>query len=189
MRRLLAWSAGIAFAVILTLALAYGTYDLLQFQPHRARINGLIESAQQQDGEPSAEMIGLLRVSSRYDTAVYASRLLRAELGAVSAHEPMITWHFRNVLWWSLVALHLTEKEHVILTLSLAPAGPDKPGASAMASSLFGRKLSELSLGDAATIVALVQSPSAYNNPERLQRIREMLLKKYAEVSRPTAAQ
>ena len=66
-----------------------------------------------------------------------------------------------GVLWWALVALHLSDQEQNTLFLSLAPMGVKERGFSAASRAMFGVPLSALSIEQAATLAAIFEVSDA----------------------------
>lgn len=189
MRKALRLSILVLALTLATPVVAYAVYDFTHFQPQHARIAALINGAAPQEKEPHSQVAELLRVSLANDTAVYASRLLIGELGILPERHSMTQWHLHGMLWWSLVSLHLSESERVTLILALAPTGRDRRGVAKTAEVLYGVPLSELSLEQAATIIALTKVPGYADKPESLERIKQNLLRKYqARVQQVAAA-
>lgn len=168
---------------------AYVAYDLMYFQPHRAHIAALIDDASPQEKEPPPHIVGLLHASLGNGTAVYASRLLIGELRVVPERHSMTQWHLHGVLWWSLTYLHFSEPERVTIILALAPTGHKRRGVAKTAEALYGVALSDLSLEQAATIIALTKVPGYADHPKSLERLRDQLLRSYqARVQQVAAA-
>lgn len=180
MIRLRKWLLVSLAAVPLLLLTAFVAYDLLAFQPYRSNISALIEGAAPEDRMPPAPAAALLRISLQGHTSPYAARLLLVNLHLVPTRT--LAWQRTWALWSILVCLHLTENERTAVIASLAPTGPGRKGLSATARSLYGRALSELSLGEQASVVVATEFGASYSyvGSHTLATQRDALLAKYA---------
>lgn len=175
---LIKWLLIVSMTVIVIPIVGYFVYDLAYFQSRRVEISGLVAAAEKEDRAPPSQVVGLLMISLNRNTSPYTARLLMRELNVMSEHMSMLHWHFTYAIWGSLVALHLSEQDRISLISSLSPTGVGK-GLNATARLMFGRSLSDLSLAEAATVVALTKNPTSYGHPDRLARDRDWLLSQY----------
>jgi membrane carboxypeptidase/penicillin-binding protein PbpC len=143
----------------------------------RGEIASIVEHAAPLDRQPSERVLRMLKVSQQYGgSSAHAAMLLANKLDALSDQRGL-QWHANSLLWWSLVRLHLTEEEQVIVILALAPTGKKRRGFTSTSLVLYQRQPADLSLAEVATIIALIRMPSA--RAGMLEQTREMLLARY----------
>jgi penicillin-binding protein 1A len=94
----------------------------------------------------------------------------------------------------NLIMIHRLERELpkariLELYLNLIYLGRGAYGVAAAADAYFGKSLTELTLGEAAFLVALSRSPSRYRQrPDRVLELRNWMLDQLAEAGRITSA-
>lgn len=164
------------FGILLLLVISFIGYDLVEFQSRRADIRQLLDSAIQEERDPPANVVGLLHAAYPDGRlASFAAHILLDRLHVPTGR--MLYWHVISTLWWVLVSLHLSEQERVAVVIAGAFVGHGQYGLSAAAQHWFARPLSALSASEAATLVALLQSPSLYGKDlDRLRKRRDFLL-------------
>jgi len=147
---------------------AFGTYDLLAFQPHRAEMHALLEGADPAERNPPESLRKVLHTAhSPAQVGSHVSRLLLAKLGPKEGGTLLL--HIRGMLWYALVNLHFSEAEREALFLALSPMGEGHFGYAAASPSINGVALHSVSVEQAARLVTISKSPSGYlANPERL---------------------
>ena len=175
-RRILKWIGVILLLLALAPVLAYVVYDLTQFQPRRDEIAAIIEAAAPQERQPPSSVLRMLAVSAPNGSSPYANRLLMLALESRTERR-MGYQHIAELLWWSLMRLHLSEAEQVTIFLTLAPTGPDRKGFSKTAAELFQRDPSELTVDELATLFALIRHPMG--KAQRIESIKATLLERY----------
>lgn len=155
---------------------AFAVYDLVVFQSQRENIDKLLASASPDERQPTESLRRLFRISLNDHTAAFAARVLIRELPV--RINGTLGWHTTNVLWWGLVALHLSEDEQVALITSRSYMGRHAYGFSAESVARFGRPLGSLTVEEEAALVALCHAPSLYSKEPNLLVMRtEWLLR------------
>jgi hypothetical protein len=157
-RRLLALFGAFFGVLVVAPLLALAAYDLFVFQGHRPDIDKLLGRAGPAEQRPPESLARVLRVSpGDHLTAHVARQLLWA---FDTAPRGGSGWHAAALAWWLLCEVHLTQAQRTTLFLSLAPMGGEEPGFERAASRLVGVPLAEVSVEQAAWLVAVAQAPS-----------------------------
>jgi len=179
LRRVLKALAWLLAVLLLAPVIAFAAYDLIEFQPHRAEIQRLIDEAAPAEKSPPAVLRQVVHAAHPDATSSLsgsAVRLLRVRLDFASDTRTLHR-QMKETLWWALVTLHCSEQEQSTLYLSLSYMGNDTYGFSKAAPALVGVPLADVSLEQAARLVAVTRAPSSYlRNPERWARASEVLL-------------
>lgn len=166
----------LASALILA-TIAFISYDVLTFQSRRSDISALIARSTTDEQIISPKISHLVHVSLNGHAAAFVARILIDELHVPWLRKGQLGWHITAALWQGCVALHLTEQEQMTLIASRSYMGNGRYGFSAEAMARFQHPLSEASLSELSTLVALTHSPTAYaSSPERLAQRRDWLL-------------
>lgn len=96
-------------------------------------------------------------------------------------HVRMAEWHARGAVWSALLPLRLNQSDLVALYAHYMPFEGGS-GVAFGSRKYFGKRPSELSLQEAAGLVAISRSPrmnSPHRNPRRFQAARERILRRY----------
>lgn len=178
MRRLAKLFAYFLGLLIALPVLMFFAYDLLVFQPYKAEIRLLLDRAAADERTPGPIVVrAALATVMPPSSSGLASSLLLREINALRSSDDELRGHLHGVLWWALVALHLSNQEQNTLFLSLAYMGGQERGFSAASRAMFHAPLGALSIEQAATLAAISSFPDIYlKNPERLERARSRIL-------------
>lgn len=169
--------AGLCVTLAAAGCLAALAYGFSWYTLYHDRIDALIDHASPGDRSLPAPVSGLLRTSLHGGTCSYAARLLIGELvGEPKARYGMLGWHATFGSWSILTCVHLSDEDRTTLIASLAPTGGGGRGLSATAHAMYGRPLLQLTLSEAASVVALTQNPSLRTQPARLAQSSRILL-------------
>jgi len=160
--------------------IGFGIYDLAAFQSRRTLIEQIVSAASPDERNPSPALKRLVQISMHNRTEVFTARILIQDLKIPLITHGMLGWHATNALWSKLVAFHMSEEEQVTLIISRSYMGNSRYGYFAESTSRFGHPLSELSLEELATLVAISHAPSLYlSSTERLNARKEWLIHEY----------
>lgn len=177
MNRIAASALTAVAAVLLLAIIAFACYDAIVFQPRRAEIQALLQRAPAEDRDPPALIRRYILASHQadYPPTTAVARMLLARLD-VSRDGGMPAWHARTALWDRLVWLHLSQDEILALYTTLSYNGSGH-GLNQLSQRLYAKPLSALSEPEAATVVAILWSPSLYlSDRPRLDRRRDLLM-------------
>ncbi len=164
-------------ALLLVSIAALATYDMLVFQPRKADIRTILQSAAPEDRDPPPSIRRYILASHRpdYPASTVVARLLVARLD-VSRDGSMLAWQAHTMLWDLLVSVHLSQDEVLALYSTLSYNGSGH-GLSKLSQRLYAKPMSALSESEAATIVSITWSPSRYlGNQSLLNRRRDILM-------------
>jgi len=164
-------------AVIAGAAFAFASYDVLVFQSRKQAIAALLAAATPEERDLPASVAQLVELSLGGRVAAHASSVLVRELNVPWLLQGALGWHVTSGLWWACTAIHLSHEQQLTIVASRAPTSGDSKGYSAEAERRFGRRLSELGLAEAATVVASSWAPTENSAPS-LQGRRDRLLSK-----------
>lgn len=160
-------------ALLLASIATLAAYDMVVFQPRKADIRTILQSAAAEDRDPPPSIRRYILASQRPGYPV--ARLLVARLG-ISRDGSMFAWQAHTMLWDLLVSLHLSQHEVLALYSTLSYNGSDH-GLSKLSQRLYAKPMSALSESEAATVVAITWSPSLYlGNRPLLDRRRDILM-------------
>lgn len=157
-RRLITIFSALFGALVAAPLLALAAYDLFVFQGHRSDIDQLLARAGPAEQRPPESLARVLRVSPGDRLPVHVARQLLWAIDAAPRGGP--GWHAADLAWWLLCEVHLTEAQRTTLFLSLAPMGGEEPGFERASLRLVGVPLAEVSVEQAAWLVAVAQAPS-----------------------------
>ena len=166
----------VSLAVLAAPFAGYFYYDLVRFQPHRAEILRLVESAEAEDRALPVTTAQMLIFSLHGDTTHYITRLLLGRLNLSQGQ-----WLMHSGIWESLVRLHLTEHDRLTIVASTVSTSGNRRGLSATARALYGKPLSQLSLDETARLIVLANYSTSWNNPARLAEASNQFLARYQE--------
>ena len=163
--------------VVVALSLAFVSYDLLVFQSRKQEIVALLAAADPEERALPPDVAQLIEVSLSPYIAARASRLLIQELQVPWLSRREIGWQLTQALWEACIAIHLSHEQQLTIVASQVRTGGEQKGYAAEARRRYGRRLSELGLSEAATVVASSRAPSN-NSSSALQIRRDYLLSK-----------
>jgi len=169
MRGFLKYLAIIIVLIAVSPFAAFFGYDLLYFQPQRAKMTEIADSFSQSGQTIPEPMIRLLHIAHGKPLGVHVAKIMLVG----SEHHSQLQ-HF---LWGKLVDLHLSEGEQIRIIAARTYLGDKIYGFPQAAQAMFKKSLSELSASELATLVFLMKSPNHYReSPERLAQGRDSLL-------------
>jgi hypothetical protein len=156
--------------------LAFASYDAAVFWPRMDEIQSIIDAAAPAERQPPLNLRRALAAAPRdYDSEV--ARVLLVELKIPSALRSGIGWHATSALWLAGVKLHLSKDERMSLFLTLSYMGHRTFGFADASVRVAGTPLENVSLEQAARLVAYSHSPSASEaSEEQLARHTQFLL-------------
>jgi hypothetical protein len=175
MRRILAWVFVWTIAVLALPVIVAVVVLEVYFAPYRPGIAKLIETADPEERKLPPPVGDLLLCSLHGRTTRGATGDLIVEFDPDAVKSPD-AWKRAYPGWGLFVVMHYSEQERLTVIAHLAYTGGGRHGLSKTSQALFERPLSELSLTEAGTLVALVGSPGLYNKPDRLAERRDRLL-------------
>lgn len=171
MRRFPKYLAIITVVIAVSPFAAFFGYDLLYFQPQRAKMAEIADSFSQSGQTIPEPMIRLLYIAHGETLRYYAAKVILRETNVQREGAAYL------LLWGKLVDLHLSEDEQIRIIAARAYLGDKTYGFPQAAQVMFKKPLSGLSSSELATLVALMKSPSYYSeSPENLAKQREYLL-------------
>ena len=150
-------------------------YDVLVFQPRLPDIENILSNADPEDKNPPLkiqELIEVLHEGSSSSQFATRNLLFRLHLNQHSG----LGWAGRFLMWSLLVDMHLPRAKIIALYATLAYNG-ENSGLNNLSKRLYAKPLSALSLTEAATVIAVLKSPSLYlQDNEKLVKYRNVLL-------------
>jgi hypothetical protein len=157
MRKFTSYLVKTAMLLIGILIVALLTYDVIAVRPHLAQIESVLNKANQEDASPPQLIRDLIDANAGTPTT-HATQLVIWPLYADLSQGQS---HIRYALWRVLLPMHLNKPQMYGIYASLSFNGIDR-GLSNFAQREYGKSLSQLTPIEAATTVAMTQSPSAY---------------------------
>jgi hypothetical protein len=177
MRRLARWLAIFLGSLLFCSIVGLAAFEVLVVQPALSKIESFIAAAAPSERKPPAVVVEMLRRTYRsHLTYLVASRALYESPSQV---EGAGTLHrqFTELGVGLLLPLHLSGPEIAAAFMSKAYMGPGVFGFAEASDRYMGVPLENLSVEQAAELVAIAHSPSAYlGNPQRLERRTQYLL-------------
>ena len=171
MRKFLKYLAIIIVLIAISPFAAFFGYDLLYFQPHRAKMSEIADSFFNSGQTVPESMIHLLHIAHGEALRYYAAKVILRETNVRRETAGYL------VLWGKLVDLHLSQEEQIKIIAARTYLGDNIIGFPQAAQAMFKKPLSELSTSELATLVFLMKSPNYYReSPESLARGRDYLL-------------
>lgn len=183
MRKKLKIIGAMLTALVLVPTLLFFAYDMLVYQARRADLLVMIHNASPEERQLPPRVVGLIRKASGGNLSDLAARVLVQRLNVPKVlFDSQLGGHAAQVLWWALVALHVSEQDQLTVIAKCAPTGyyDGCYGLSGEALARFQRPLSALSMEEAATLVALIDHPelSSDDRSKHLAMRRDWLLSK-----------
>lgn len=170
------------FALALSFLLAlpllmFAGYDAMVFRPRMPEIEKWISNASPEDRVLPPAVRQFVEIShGRNSPDSYVASLVLTKLHLDD--KGGLGWAVRWALWRYLLKLHLSGEGMETLYGTLAYNGQDS-GLNNLSVRLFAKPLSALGPAEAATVVAVIQSPSLYlSDRELLAQRRDLLLSK-----------
>ncbi|OQA30699.1 MAG: Penicillin-binding protein 1A [Betaproteobacteria bacterium ADurb.Bin341] len=166
-----------AALLVATPFLALAVYDLTVFQPRMPEIRALLAKSEASEISPPESLLKVLRVAHPKGTGSRVAGLLLYKLD-VYPNENVGTFRrqLASTVWSALLGMHMSEQECITLFLNLSYMGNQTTGFAKASEKIVGVPLDKVSIEQAARLMTVSKSPSAYlGSPERFNRFSESL--------------
>ena len=123
------------------------------------------------DGFDPIRIVGSAIASARAGEAIQGGSTITQQLARQSVgREKTMRRKLKEMLFAAQLEHHFTKKEILELYLNKVYFGDGLYGAEAASRGYFGKKASELSLGEASLLAGLLKAPSSYDPSQRPQK-------------------
>ena len=149
--------------------LAFGIYDLTEFQPHHVEIDAMLAAAHPLERKPPAILPRLQEANNGEWQTLNATRVVLWEIDSDRMRQSHTRRGIRELLWHALLQIHYSHAELLQIERSKIFLGNRAYGYAAGALSVFGRPLDQLDDTELARLVVIARSPSRIRQPDRVQ--------------------
>lgn len=177
MRHLGKWIVLFVGSLLLCLIVGVAAFDLLSVQPVLSKIEAYIVDAAPSERNPPKVVVEMLRRAYGRRLKYIVTNSVLSETQSQVEGMSHLQRQFTELGVGFLLPMHLSEPEIATAFLSMAYMGPGVLGFAQASTSYFGMPLEDLSIRQAAQLVAIADAPSAHlGNQERLEhRIQQLL--------------